>query len=212
LKKLYSKLLHYWFVHKTMSFYRKITRSRTHSSLKELETMDYGLQSSISNFLKPARSAMFYSNFEIKENYCSLGCSGILQSKENKNNSVYISSDLGHETTKTLPMSTHRVCWNSRSHDKMEWSSGESLDFISTGSSDVKRKTEKLFKGKSDENTEELKYNVRYNDLDDEKVSFSSDSHPRKVSKRKEDISISTTLSDSSGRGKSLVLPINCST
>jgi len=92
-----------------MSFYRKITRSRTRSSLKEFETIDHGLQSSISNFLKPARSAMFYSNFEIKVNYCSVGCSGILRSKEKKNNRVYTSSDLGHEARTQYPMSTPRV-------------------------------------------------------------------------------------------------------
>jgi len=70
----------------------------------------------------------------------------------------------------------------------MELSSGESLDYTSKVSSGLKRKTEKLFEGKSEENTEELKYNVRYNDLDDEKVeiSFCSDSHLRKALKRKE--------------------------
>jgi len=54
-----------------MSFYRRITRERTLSSFRDLNTTDEGLKSSISSFAKPPRKAMFYDSFEIHDDYYS---------------------------------------------------------------------------------------------------------------------------------------------
>jgi len=54
-----------------MSFYRRITRERTLSSFRELNTSDEGLKRSISSFAKPPRRAMYYESFEIKDDYYS---------------------------------------------------------------------------------------------------------------------------------------------
>jgi len=54
-----------------MSFYRRITRERTLSSMRDLDTTDEGLRRSISSFAKSPRKAMFYDNFEIHDDYYS---------------------------------------------------------------------------------------------------------------------------------------------
>jgi len=183
-----------------MAFYRQLTRNRIQSSLKEHKTSDRGLQSSISNFLTLPRLAMFYSDFEINENYCSIGCSRNLRS-EGTDNFTSHRSGRGHEITKKLPMPSLRVCWNS-TNGTMELSSEESSDYISTESSDLSKKTDELFIEKPEKTTQEVKYNVRYNDLDDEefKTRFSFDSHPINYLKHAEINSISTGLSNASER------------
>jgi len=184
-----------------MAFYRQNARNRIQRSLKEHKTTDRGLRNSISKFLAPPRLAMFYSNFEINENYCSVGCSRNLRSEGNDNIMNHISGR-GHEMTRKLPMSSLRVCWNSKTNGKMELSSKESEHYISTDSSDERRKTGKLFKEKPEKTTQKVKHDVRYNDLDDEKFEtrFRFDSHTINYLNHIEINSIFTGLSNARGR------------
>jgi len=123
-----------------MAFYRQITRERTLNSLEELKVRDTGLKKSISNFLRPVRSALFFSSFEIKEDYCSIGCATTMKYVHDgsigKNKSSW-------STSSPIPQ---RVLFKTPTLEKIGESS-EYGSYVSTESSESSKKMDNLKDG-----------------------------------------------------------------
>merc|ERR1719317_423181 len=108
-----------------MTFFRRLLRDRTRSYLEEYEVRDKGLENSISNFLKPARTAVLYIDYEIHENYCSVDCWKSMRGIKCIEKCEGSDIDQSGRSPGVQICSSH-VLWRTRY--EMEMSTGKSLD------------------------------------------------------------------------------------